>query len=304
MQTAVCTERTDVLVLEMKHYERLFVRRHPRTIDSMRQILKVKLETRSNLLKSKEDVPFLGLLQNRIDSYSNPKPSVEKKTKDLMSSSVAEKEFLNHKGPLIDMYGPGSVFYMIRVREKQKQKSLKSMVKKQDNNGHMHSARIPQTLVLAAQMAGALKDFDAISEKSEPLPSRIVSHRIASARSLPSRVPRSFRKIQSATNPNPETDEDENEKGENLERHENGLERSADFEEPETYVAKSLPEPRNTFVTFPDTKEDMALRSLEDRVREWLDKNNTSRKAMQVASLRRLPMQVTITGACGQVRVV
>ena len=41
MQTAICTQRTEVLVLEMKHYERLVAKRNPRTIDMMMENLEV-----------------------------------------------------------------------------------------------------------------------------------------------------------------------------------------------------------------------------------------------------------------------
>ncbi|KAH3796659.1 hypothetical protein DPMN_150228 [Dreissena polymorpha] len=51
MTSAVCTERTEVLVLETKHYERLFVKKHQRTIDAMRMRLEVKLNTRTSVLK-------------------------------------------------------------------------------------------------------------------------------------------------------------------------------------------------------------------------------------------------------------
>ncbi|KAH3792459.1 hypothetical protein DPMN_145956 [Dreissena polymorpha] len=37
MTSAICTERTEVLVLEMKNYERLFVKKHQRIIDVMRR---------------------------------------------------------------------------------------------------------------------------------------------------------------------------------------------------------------------------------------------------------------------------
>ncbi|XP_060068117.1 uncharacterized protein LOC132548282 [Ylistrum balloti] len=285
-QTAVCTEKTDVLVLEMKHYERLFVRRHPRTIESMRAMFKVKLDTRMNLLTNKEELPFLNLLKDRIDSYNNPKPSADKKKKELTSASAAEKEFLNHKGPLIDMYGPGSVFYMIRVREKHKQKykahkergNFKKPVT--NDNGHLHSVRVPHTLLMAAQMSGATRDSDALSERSEQ--TRILSSRIPSARSLPHRNARSFRRIQSATRATESEEKQQNEENEKNNDHVD----DDDFE-----LAKSLPDTRQATVMFPDTKEDMALTSLEERVREWLDKGSTSRGSPQVAQLRRLPMQ-------------
>ena len=41
MQTAICTQRTEVLVLEMKHYERLVAKRNTRTIDMMMENLEV-----------------------------------------------------------------------------------------------------------------------------------------------------------------------------------------------------------------------------------------------------------------------
>ncbi|KAI8771127.1 cAMP-dependent protein kinase regulatory subunit, partial [Biomphalaria glabrata] len=59
MQTAVCKEFTEVLVLEYKHYERLFTRRHPRTIEAMRDDIGVRLASRLFLLHSSQDVPFL-----------------------------------------------------------------------------------------------------------------------------------------------------------------------------------------------------------------------------------------------------
>ncbi|XP_070180871.1 uncharacterized protein [Littorina saxatilis] len=65
LQTAVCKEQTEVLVLERQHYERLFVRRHPRTIDTMRQQIKMKLLTRKSLSSAK-DIPFLGYLAQEI----------------------------------------------------------------------------------------------------------------------------------------------------------------------------------------------------------------------------------------------
>ena len=41
MQTVICTQKTDVLVLEMKHYERLLAKRNPRTIDKIMENLEV-----------------------------------------------------------------------------------------------------------------------------------------------------------------------------------------------------------------------------------------------------------------------
>ncbi|XP_041368059.1 uncharacterized protein LOC121382607 [Gigantopelta aegis] len=123
MQTAVCKEKTSVLVLETKHYVRLFVRRYQRTIDTMQKQLGIKLEARISLLPHKQDIPLLGYLVDIIETKNRPQVVLEKdKNKDMVTVSEAEKEFFNHKGPLIDMYGPGSVFYVIRVRERTKLK--------------------------------------------------------------------------------------------------------------------------------------------------------------------------------------
>jgi hypothetical protein len=67
-----------------------------------------------------------------------------------LPSRLAERQFFNHTGPLVDIDGPGSVFYMIRVREKSRQKSrqYQDKVKQRQNarNEHMHSIRLPQSL--------------------------------------------------------------------------------------------------------------------------------------------------------------
>jgi hypothetical protein len=45
-QTAIATQRTDVLVLERKHYDRLILRRNPNTMHLMRQSLELRLRQR------------------------------------------------------------------------------------------------------------------------------------------------------------------------------------------------------------------------------------------------------------------
>lgn len=82
-----------------------------------------------DLLANKSEIPFLPRVKTKLNMMNNPQP-VAKKEKELPSKKMAEREFLNHKGPLIDMYGPGSVFYMIRVREKTKVKGFDSRDKR------------------------------------------------------------------------------------------------------------------------------------------------------------------------------
>lgn len=271
VQTAVCTEKTDVLVLEMKHYERLFMKKHQRTIDAMRQMLEVKLDTRIRLLANCDEIPLLIHLKNKVNLLNNPKPPPEKQISVEDSVLSAERQFFNHTGPLVDIDGPGSVFYMIRVREKSKQKSRqyqdKLKQKQSARNEHMHAIRLPQSLIMAAQMAGATKDIELIVDRTEDQ-----SSQDAANTSLSGKGARSFRRIQSAIKA-PVNDEDED--GDNV------------FDDRDT--TKSLPE-KQTMVAFDDEDEEASLSYLESRVRDWLCKDNP-RKGPQVAQLRRLALQ-------------
>lgn len=283
MQTAVCTEKVDVLVLEMKHYERLFIKRHPRTIEDMRRVLELKLETRMKLLSNKSDIPFLSRVKTKLNMMNNPQP-VAKIEKELPSQKMAEKEFLNHKGPLVDMYGPGSVFYMIRVREKTKVKGydsrekrkMKHMNKISNENEHLHAIKVPQTLVLAAQMAGAKKDKEVLFDKNE--------HETTSIRSPSSKGDhfgsKYLRRIQSAMKPNDDQ----------------MIVNSDAFQlEDDKETCRSWPqEPRyGNLVSFMDAENDVSLSKLESKVRSWLSYGNP-KSGPQVAQLRRLAVEVRI----------
>ena len=65
MQTAQSTQRTEVLVLEMKHYERLLAKRNPKTIHNM----KMELAFRLNVLGHGQhrQMALLKTLQVRVD---------------------------------------------------------------------------------------------------------------------------------------------------------------------------------------------------------------------------------------------
>ncbi|XP_063424056.1 uncharacterized protein LOC134707877 isoform X2 [Mytilus trossulus] len=267
VQTAICTEKTDVLVLEMKHYERLFTKKHQRTIDAMKQMLEIKINTRITLLGSGEEVPLLHHLKNKVNLINNPKAPPEKPTRDEDSVLAAERQFFNHTGPLVDIDGPGSVFYMIRVREKSKQKSQNKNKRKQNGrNEHMHAISLPQSLIMAAQMTGATKDIELIMEKAEE-DARHDNSKISAA----GKSARSFRRIQSAVKPSNDNETEE------------------EVFDDDKEMTKSLPE-RQAMVSFDDEDEDASLSFLESRVRDWLCKDNP-RKGPQVAQLRRLPVQ-------------
>ncbi|GFR59660.1 cAMP-dependent protein kinase regulatory subunit [Elysia marginata] len=85
----------------------------------MREEIGVKLDSRLSLLSLKQEIPFLQYVGQIIASQNQPVRSTENE-QDEHTVYTAEKEFLNHKGPLIDLYGPGSVFFLINLREKVK----------------------------------------------------------------------------------------------------------------------------------------------------------------------------------------
>lgn len=317
MSTAVCTERTEVLVLEMKHYERLFVKKHQRTIDVMRRNLEKKLATRTSVLKEYDAVPLLKLLQIKLHLLHNPPPIQDesRKKKPETSVQIAEKLFFNHQGPLLDIDGPGSVFYMIRARERSRLRRLAHQQERHNSRkgqlkGHVHSLRLPQTLVMAANMAGATETNDQHEFEIENdttvsfrmprdgnLESEIISQFNGDYReaekftvvnnehgnyaenvthfsgSLPESLLKSFRRIQSAVKEN--------------------VSRSADFDFSQTadeFNAKSLSSSRPV-TRFEKYKTETNLQQLESKVAEWLRKDNP-KAVPNVSRLRRLPVEV------------
>ena len=294
MQTAVCVERTEVLVLEMKHYERLFVKRHQRTIEQMRHNLELKLSATTSVLSAKEneDVPLLSLIHMKLDLLHNPPPAVTEKKKKETSVQCAEKLFFNHKGPLLDLYGPGSVFYMIRIREKSKLK-LKAHQKdglksKQQQTGHMHAIRLPQTLVMAAQIAGAreaqndeiertqLNEIEVVEQVNTPQSLELMNNKTNSNKHLTfmqKHSPRSFRRIQSAIKPKRLTNDD---------NPDEDMYNSAKY--------RSLPSSRPT-TRFEKGDHEIRLGILEEKVKDWLSKDNPKTSA-NVSKLRRLHVEV------------
>lgn len=135
LQTAKCTQKTEVLVLEMKHYERLLVKRNPKTIKTMKKCLDLRLKSR--MIKHEDQLPLFELLYNEVLEFTATsegqsharhaaKGGGDHKTQGDKSSNQRKtveeyfQSFIPPPGALIDMYGPGTVFHRIREREKTK----------------------------------------------------------------------------------------------------------------------------------------------------------------------------------------
>lgn len=334
MTTAVCTEKTDVLVLEMKHYERLFVKKHQRTIDAMRRRLEVKLNTRTSVLKEYDAIPLLKLLQMKLDLLHNPPPVADdkKKKKPETSVQIAEKLFFNHQGPLLDIEGPGSVFFMIRAREKSRLK-LKAHQKERSNdrpkknnssvNGHLHSIRLPQSLIMAAQMAGAA-EAELENEPRSEKPT--VNRPIVAKRNTEIEI------VAKQNIPNEDKDTHVDHQCQNGAKTDSAADDQQNTGSPRPLFAESLPDPlpknfrriqsaaKGNFnhsvhaegqngvesqddmsLLMPMTrahsradkyKSETSLRHLEAKVAEWLRKDNP-KAAANVSKLRRVKIEVS-----------
>ncbi|XP_064616273.1 uncharacterized protein LOC135480373 [Liolophura sinensis] len=289
LQSAICSEKTEVLVLEMKHYERLFVKRHPKTIDAMRRILEVKMAARLALSVNK-DLPLLDNLVKKLRDINNPPPMKEKPKREIVTYHEAEKQFLNHKGPLIDMWGPGSVFYAIRLREK-----FKSRRRFHARPGGMRTRQnVPrgQPLQLAASrialaQRGGNADGGVTTVTTIAAENKQISHDATetSMRNSEEINESTFGRLHDHLSQKSQTalgfyDNRDGRLsragslGEGLDRH-------------STFMTESRLQARR--FTSPD--EELFLQSLEERMREWLVKSNP-KGPVQVQQLRRMALQV------------
>lgn len=128
VQTAICTQKTDVLVMELKHFERLLVKRNPRTIENLKEGLELRLKSRISKHLEKT-VPILRVLLTKAEEYNalrqqqiEARMNANKEKEGKHSKTISETfdSFVPQQGALIDQYGPGTVFYRIRQREEAK----------------------------------------------------------------------------------------------------------------------------------------------------------------------------------------
>lgn len=134
LQNAVCSQRTEILQLEIRHFDRLVQRRHQRTLDMMKEDLVMRLGCRlSTRLTSV--IPLLSILVDRAEAFAvqrrrqiearrstaavavAPTKRVPRSTRTL---SDVYGSFVPNRGALVDLYGPGTVFHRIRQRDERR----------------------------------------------------------------------------------------------------------------------------------------------------------------------------------------
>ncbi|XP_013411811.1 uncharacterized protein LOC106174696 [Lingula anatina] len=119
LQTAKCTQKTEILTLDMRHWDRLFVKRQPKTIEKMRQGLELRIQCRITDVVEKH-IPFMKQLLSKSKQYNIIIENTEN-SKTLSKMNPTKKDdavdIVPPWGPLIDQYAPGTVFHRIRARE-------------------------------------------------------------------------------------------------------------------------------------------------------------------------------------------
>lgn len=126
-QTSQCTETAEVFVLDHKNYERLIEKRNPQCLDAMREALHEKLKLRMSWAQE-EELPLFRYFLYKLDERKRQEENrirEHNRKRDMRETIDYWKSGKLSNGPLIDQYGPGSVFYTIRMRAKSRRNNLK-----------------------------------------------------------------------------------------------------------------------------------------------------------------------------------
>ncbi|KAK7486690.1 hypothetical protein BaRGS_00022091 [Batillaria attramentaria] len=131
-QTIICTEEATIFHLDQRNYDRLVEKKNPQTVDIMRDIVHTKLTLHFSRLTD-DSIPlyryFLYTLdekerdarekrqqqQRQQNTRGRPTPATATTTETSWHIDNLQK------GPLVNLYGPGSVFYLIRMKAKERQ---------------------------------------------------------------------------------------------------------------------------------------------------------------------------------------
>ncbi|KAL4225729.1 hypothetical protein ACF0H5_016418 [Mactra antiquata] len=119
-QTTQCTEAAEVFILDQSNYERLIEKRNPQSLDLMRDSLHEKLALRMSWAQD-ANLPLLKYFLYKLDERKRHEMLRQRdysRKRDIRETIDYWRSGKLHHGPLIDQFGPGSVFYTIRMRAK------------------------------------------------------------------------------------------------------------------------------------------------------------------------------------------
>ncbi|GAB1598579.1 uncharacterized protein LOC115231060 [Argonauta hians] len=118
LQTVITSEITELIVLEIKHFERLFVRHHIKTVDCMTKQLEVKLYSRqTHLRECHQEIPLLEYLHNKLKQNSKlPNKSICREEPQKYHFQLSSKDFW-HKRLTAGQYISQNMFFAARQKE-------------------------------------------------------------------------------------------------------------------------------------------------------------------------------------------
>jgi len=173
LQTVTATQKCDLYALDMKNYERLVARRNPKTIDDMRELAAMKLSLRMQRFHDNQ-LPLLKTLVFHMRRRGERKQQ-RKRRLDADFGLPLGSDGLHQRGPLIDQYGPGTVYYRVKMREKA-QKEQRERLQFRGANMAVSTMKLapvapPPIVVVHASIDGDSDDYyDDMSETDSPCP--------------------------------------------------------------------------------------------------------------------------------------
>ncbi|RUS81041.1 hypothetical protein EGW08_011207 [Elysia chlorotica] len=118
-QTVVCTEEATIYHLDQRNYDRLIEKRNPAALELLRDIVHTKLTLHFSRLPE-DSIPLYRFFLYQLDEKEKDARRSAMAPRSKTSLGQEETNIGNlQKGPLVNMYGPGSVFYLIRKRAKE-----------------------------------------------------------------------------------------------------------------------------------------------------------------------------------------
>ncbi|GFO28020.1 CAMP-dependent protein kinase regulatory subunit [Plakobranchus ocellatus] len=151
-QTVVCMEESTIYHLDQRNYDRLIEKRNPAALELLRDIVHTKLTLHFSRLPE-DSIPLYRFFLYQLDEKEKDarRTAMAPRSKTSLGHGEANIDNLQ-KGPLVNMYGPGSVFYLIRKRAKEmeaRRKRRNIIPAANFRTGISHKAS-PVTMALAA----------------------------------------------------------------------------------------------------------------------------------------------------------
>ncbi|KAI0226631.1 hypothetical protein LSAT2_022920 [Lamellibrachia satsuma] len=179
LQTVTATQKCDLYALDMKNYERLVARRNPKTIVELRELAAMKLTLRMQRFHDNQ-LPLLKTLVFHMRRRGDRKQQQQRKRRiDADIGVPLASDGLPARGPIIDQYGPGTVYYRLKMREKAQREHRERLQFRGANTAvHVSSLKVtpgprpPPVAIQPASEVGSDSDdcYDELLEAESPCP--------------------------------------------------------------------------------------------------------------------------------------